>query len=293
MGKSACGGELDVDMNAGHPYSSAPVENVVWARGSAPAGEYKVIVNNFCHRSRHKEIPFTVEVAILGRQPVHHNGSWYENECTGNRAHVCTFEYDPLPADEVPEVDEMEHCEDLTEPIVPNMNKLAGTNSAVVDKVSLVVWLVLRQREPALLDVCMSLGLHDQTHVRQTTCVSPQWCFLQAIWAKNLPAAQKLLGACGKEINVNHKYRWDVIPWDETVAQMCWRECHGNESHDRPWMKMLAWLARHGADFSQVKLNFHRWRKPVYLQESQIRPFHRLVWHLSDENGWTDDSENG
>merc|ERR1712032_1282266 len=114
-----------------------------------------------------------------------------------------------------------------TEPIVPNMNKLAGTNSAVVDKVSLVVWLVLRQREPALLDVCMSLGLHDQTHVRQTTCVSPQWCFLQAIWAKNLPAAQKLLDACGKEINVNHKYRWDVIPWDETVAQMCWRECHG------------------------------------------------------------------
>jgi len=51
-------------------------------------------------------------------------------------------------------------------------------------------------------------------------------------------------------------------------------------------MKTLPWLSSHGADFSQVKLNFHRWRKPFTMQESQLRTFNRLVWHLSDENGW-------
>jgi len=60
---------------------------------------------------------------------------------------------------------------------------------------------------------------------------------------------------------------------------------------DRPWMKALAWLAGQGADFSLVKLNFHRWRKPFAVQESQIRTFDRLTWHLSDENGWRSDSK--
>jgi len=90
---------------------------------------------------------------------------------------------------------------------------------------------------------------------------------------------------------VNFKYRWDAVPWDESVAQMCWRECHGHEMRDRPWMKALSWLAGRGADFSQVKLNFHRWRKPVSMQESQIRTFSRLIWHLSDENGWNSGSK--
>jgi len=50
--KSACLGELDVDMNAGPPYSDEPVENVYWPLGKAPAGEYKVFVENFGY---HKE----------------------------------------------------------------------------------------------------------------------------------------------------------------------------------------------------------------------------------------------
>jgi hypothetical protein len=57
-------------------------------------------------------------------------------------------------------------------------------------------------------------------------------------------------------------------------------------------MKVLAWLAGQGADFSQVKLNFHRWKKPWSMQESQIRTFNRLVWHLSDENGWRTESRS-
>eukprot|EP00419_Tripos_fusus_P021804 CAMPEP_0172712734 /NCGR_PEP_ID=MMETSP1074-20121228/61268_1 /TAXON_ID=2916 /ORGANISM="Ceratium fusus, Strain PA161109" /LENGTH=693 /DNA_ID=CAMNT_0013536707 /DNA_START=65 /DNA_END=2144 /DNA_ORIENTATION=- len=296
--KSECDGELDVDMNASDPYSRAPVENIVWGQGNAPAGEYKVIVNNYCHRSRLAQVPFTVEVAVGDRQPIQINGSWQVGDGEGNRAEVYTFEYDPAEENGVPrENDQDQYDEDLidqSEPIVANMNKLAGTNSPTVDKLSRLVWIVLRERSPALLDVCMSLGLHDPARLSglgTNTRVSPQWCFLQALWAKNLPAAQRLLDTCGKSINVNHKYRWDVIPWDETAAQMCWRQCHGNELHDRLWMRMLAWLACQGADFSQVKLNFHRWRKPSSMQESQIRTFDRLIWHLSDENGWRTDSQ--
>jgi len=58
-------------------------------------------------------------------------------------------------------------------------------------------------------------------------------------------------------------------------------------------LKALTWLAGQGADFSQVKLNFHRWQKPHFMQESQIRSFSRLVWHLSDENGWKTNSRCG
>merc|ERR1712070_1079031 len=57
-------------------------------------------------------------------------------------------------------------------------------------------------------------------------------------------------------------------------------------------MGALAWLAGQGADFSQVKLNFHRWQKPHCMQESQIRSFSRLIWHLSDENGWKTNSKH-
>merc|ERR1712039_545579 len=32
--------------------------------------------------------------------------------------------------------------------------------------------------------------------------------------------------------------------------------------------------------------NFHRWRKPFGMQESKNHTFDRLIWHLSDENGW-------
>ncbi|NBC34366.1 MAG: hypothetical protein GVY13_16940, partial [Alphaproteobacteria bacterium] len=47
----ACGGELDVDMNAGGAMSSEPVENIVWPEGAMEPGTYRVIVNNFTSRS--------------------------------------------------------------------------------------------------------------------------------------------------------------------------------------------------------------------------------------------------
>ena len=36
------GGMLEIDMNAGNQYSSAPIENIYWREGGAPKGEYKV-----------------------------------------------------------------------------------------------------------------------------------------------------------------------------------------------------------------------------------------------------------
>jgi hypothetical protein len=48
--KSACGGELDVDMNV-RPTSEKAVENIVWP-DSAPLGQYKVGVHFYKHHSR-------------------------------------------------------------------------------------------------------------------------------------------------------------------------------------------------------------------------------------------------
>jgi len=285
--RSACGGELDVDMNASNPYSRAPVENIVWA-SDAPVGEYRVIVNNYCHRAHQRTVPFEVEIALQGREALRISGRWEESQGTGDETLVHTFDYDPTvvqpPAEEDSEDEEVEH-----KLVAQHMHRLAGTQGDG-DGLAQTVWLVLRQRDQALLDVCLSLGLHnpwrDGGSMFTSKCVSPQWCFLQSVWAHNLPAAARLLSLGSQLVDINHKYRWDVVPWDETVAQMCWRECHGNQIRDRPWMKLLVWLASQGADFSQVKLNFHRWRKPFSMQESQIRTFNRLIWHLSDENGW-------
>ena len=45
--KSLSDGELDVDMNAGDPYSNQPVENIYWEKGKAPNGKYKIFLNHY------------------------------------------------------------------------------------------------------------------------------------------------------------------------------------------------------------------------------------------------------
>lgn len=47
---SACGGQLDVDRNAGETLTAEPVENIFWPGGQAPAGVYKVAVKYYARR---------------------------------------------------------------------------------------------------------------------------------------------------------------------------------------------------------------------------------------------------
>lgn len=60
--KSSCGGWLDVDMNVSGE-TDTPVENVRWSKGTAPRGQYKVVIHNFCNRCR-VSVPFKLEVQI-------------------------------------------------------------------------------------------------------------------------------------------------------------------------------------------------------------------------------------
>ncbi len=65
--RSACGGVLDVDMNA-QPTSSTPVENVVWA-SDAPSGTYRVGVHFYRHHRRRgtsTTSDFTLRTTVFG-----------------------------------------------------------------------------------------------------------------------------------------------------------------------------------------------------------------------------------
>lgn len=54
-------GQLDVDANAGNPYTSTPQENIFW-NDKAPLGHYKVNVNMFNKRSGIANVNFVVTV---------------------------------------------------------------------------------------------------------------------------------------------------------------------------------------------------------------------------------------
>lgn len=97
--KEACGGYLDVDMNAGGAQSEEPVENVFFGDAEknieAAHGKYKVVVQNFSYHG-HKlknpdKVPFKVRILMDGKE------TQYTGACTGegersNQA-VIEFEY--------------------------------------------------------------------------------------------------------------------------------------------------------------------------------------------------------
>lgn len=65
--KASCGGELDVDRNAGGRETRKPVENIRWAKGTAQPGKYRVFVRNYnYHDDSMGDIPFKVELDIDG-----------------------------------------------------------------------------------------------------------------------------------------------------------------------------------------------------------------------------------
>jgi hypothetical protein len=65
-GPSACGGQLDVDMNAGGRMSRTPVENIFYkSRGKMRNGTYELGVHQF-NRRDHKDEGFEVEIDVQG-----------------------------------------------------------------------------------------------------------------------------------------------------------------------------------------------------------------------------------
>ena len=61
---STCGGELDVDMNAGGPASQRPVENVYWPAGGSPSGKFRVLVHYYANHGGRDPTRFQVTIKV-------------------------------------------------------------------------------------------------------------------------------------------------------------------------------------------------------------------------------------
>lgn len=83
--QSRCGGELDVDMNAGNP-TTEPVENVYWPLNGGPRGEFKVFVNHYSNRGAANPSPFMIVVTVDGQTRTYRG-----SVATRQRIPVCTF----------------------------------------------------------------------------------------------------------------------------------------------------------------------------------------------------------
>ena len=64
---STCGGELDVDMNAGGPASQRPVENVYWPVGESPSGKFRVSVHYYANHGGRDPTQFQVTIKVKDR----------------------------------------------------------------------------------------------------------------------------------------------------------------------------------------------------------------------------------
>ncbi len=100
---SRCGGALDVDRNV-RGEDPKPVENVRWPKGGAPAGHYRVYVQNFrFHERKPAPVNFRVEMDVNGKIS-HYDGTISSRGETGSDSDhpVAEFSFDPtsrpLPA---------------------------------------------------------------------------------------------------------------------------------------------------------------------------------------------------
>ncbi|MBL8787954.1 MAG: hypothetical protein JNJ59_23875 [Deltaproteobacteria bacterium] len=93
---SGCGGWLDVDMNV-QGDTVKPVENVRWPKGRAPAGRYKVFVQNFrFHEPSQAPTRFKVELEVAG-EIRHVDGIISPNGQTRDASDVVVAEFDYSP----------------------------------------------------------------------------------------------------------------------------------------------------------------------------------------------------
>ena len=100
--KSQCGGWLDVDMNV-RGETTKPVENVQWTRGTAPAGRYKVFVQNYRFHERDAQpTEFRVEIEINGKLQ-HFEAVISRKQETGPASDTPILEFDYDPSERQPE----------------------------------------------------------------------------------------------------------------------------------------------------------------------------------------------
>ena len=99
--RSACGGWLDVDMNV-RGETTKPVENVQWTRGSAPAGRYRVFVQNYRFHKAPGATDYRVEVEING-EVKQFEGKIAAKHETGTASDVTILEFDYDPNKRQPE----------------------------------------------------------------------------------------------------------------------------------------------------------------------------------------------
>jgi hypothetical protein len=89
--RSATGGNLDVDMNAGGGTTRTPVENIVFPRRTQMTeGVYQLSVNSFCRRES-TDIGFEVEVEFEGTV---YSFAYDKPVKDSETIHVCEFKYD-------------------------------------------------------------------------------------------------------------------------------------------------------------------------------------------------------
>lgn len=90
--QSACGGVLDVDRNI-RGETNTPVENVRWAKGAAPDGEYVVRVRNYAfHEAKHDPTPYRVEVEV-GGELLYYEGVMGTATRESSEVEVCRFRF--------------------------------------------------------------------------------------------------------------------------------------------------------------------------------------------------------
>lgn len=95
--RSACKGWLDVDRNV-QGETLKPVENIRWSKGDAPAGRYKVFVQNYrFHEPKDSPSRFKVEVEVAG-EIKHFEGTISPGGETGRRSNVTVYEFDYDPS---------------------------------------------------------------------------------------------------------------------------------------------------------------------------------------------------
>lgn len=95
--RSSCGGWLDVDMNVTGE-TNKPVENIQWRTGTAPAGCYRVCVQNYrYHETNRGPIEFRAELEVNGEVRQMQETISPKRE-TGQASEMLLWEFDFDPA---------------------------------------------------------------------------------------------------------------------------------------------------------------------------------------------------